>query len=293
MGVEKNSAVGVFRDRVTLLSKELGMTQERFAEHCGLQHSDISNLSRKKQIPTDVMLAVADKCNVSTDWLFGRTDIREVAQTKEENKADFDYSKVTYGDLNRILAFAAACGVLQIVHPKNKNDTLTLMVKDEDTALFLRKLQEKAIDVITDADETEFLTAWFAKKCDNSLTLSTVGLCFGIQRVFAADKYHGAFPWNYLASIGYDFVFNFTGAEWTDDSPADYQGLVWYDDGEHSDIHFDYDPYKCLYDGITGYYRNIRGIYLDPPCAIKNDSQPDTSDFTNIPNSTDDELPFN
>lgn len=273
MDTEKQTPIMIFRDRVDALRKEKKMTQAEFANHCSLPQSDIANLSRKQAVPTDVMLAIADKCGVSTDWLLGRTDIREMVHSKEKSTAEFDYSKVTYGDLNRMLAFAAACGILQIVPPKDKNDNVSLLVRHKDTADFLRRLQKKAIDVITDSDETEYLTDWFEKKC--SITMRPLWFSDGAIYEYV-DKYHGAFPWRYLCSLDKDLKFDFTGAEW-----LPYSGYVGgrVDHDPYGDSS-NYADYLCLCDGITGYYGCDTGYYPKPP-------------HNKAAAEIDEELPFN
>ncbi len=287
---KEKEPIAIFRERVEILKKEKGMTQKSFAEYCGLAHSDISNLSRKDQIPSDVMLAIADKCNVSMDWLVGRTDIREVARSKEENEnkkeeneSKFDYLNVTYGDLHKMLAFAAACGVLQIIPPTDKTGNVTLLVSDGNTGEFLRKLRNKAIDVITDPDETEFLTGWFDKKCADSDPISLWG-----RTSTSPDKYHGAFPWGYVESMN-DYSFDFYHAEWRTTDPSDERGYV-----EDTNYLVDYAPYRKLYDGIVGYYYNSRS-FPEPPQKIKKQQESSNAieSFMNIPDGIDDELPFN
>ncbi len=291
---KEKEPIAIFRERVEILKKEKGMTQKSFAEYCGLAHSDISNLSRKDQIPSDVMLAIADKCNVSMDWLVGRTDIREVARSKEENENKkeenenkFDYSNVTYGDLHKMLAFAAACGVLRIIPPTDKTGNVTLLVSDGNTGEFLRKLRNKAIDVITDPDETEFLTGWFDKKCADSDRIGFFGVLHGSSLAYL-DKYHGAFPWCYVESMN-DYFFDFHHAEWRTTDPSDERGYV-----DDPNCLVDYTPYKNLYDGIVGYYYNSRS-FPEPPQKIKKQQESSNlvDDFMHIPDGVDEELPFN
>lgn len=298
MDTRKRKSIEIFRDRVATLIKENEMTQETFAEHCGLLKTDISNLSRKQAVPDDVMLAIADKCNVSTDWLLGRTDIREMARSKEESEKDFDYSKVTYGDLNRMLAFAAACGVLQIVPPENNSDNVSLLVRNETTSEFLRRLQKKAIDVITDSDEAEYLTDWLEKKCTNNERLA-----FWFDGILGTDKYHGSFPWEYSSAIGEDLEFNFKHATWVKDNPEQEWNNAWFEylnncgilHGPYHGVDKSYSNYINLFDGFTGYY-NFEGDVVDapePPHLKKTDQQSTVNGFMNIPDGTDEELPFN
>lgn len=243
--------VDVFRDRVTTLRNELKMTQEQFADHCGLTLTDINNLTRRKKIPSEVMVAIANKCDVSTDWLLGRTSIRKTITDADTTPRKFDYSKVTVGDLNRILAYAAACGMLQIISPDSKSECVSLRVIDKQLSEFLRRLQKKAIDVITDSDESEYLTDWFEKKCANNDLVAPSG-----NITSCIDKYHGAFPWNYELSIGKDVDYDLNNAEWCNDSPANewnidhlrtstYAGNCSYEP---------YERYEDLCDGIAGYY---------------------------------------
>lgn len=290
MNTNTRGPVDVFHDRVTTLRNELKMTQEQFAKHCGLMLTDINNLTRKKKIPSEVMIAIADKCNVSTDWLLGRTTIRETATDTSTVLQNFDYSKVTAGDLNRILAYAAACGIVQIISPNEKNGLISLRVLNKELAEFLRRLQKKAIDVITDQDDAEFLTDWFEKKCANDSPLASF---LGIHE--SIDKYHGAFPWSYICAIDKDYDFDFTDAEWRNDDPSDEWNEEIYEIRDYAGncILPKYKEYRSLFDGITGYYYYPSSKYPNAPTLRPHqdpDEDPDTDlSFMNIP----DELPFN
>lgn len=68
-------------DRLRLLRKEKGQLQKDVARHLGIsergyQHYELGE--RKPDIPT--LEALADYFNVSTDYLLGRTDKREVGR---------------------------------------------------------------------------------------------------------------------------------------------------------------------------------------------------------------------
>ncbi len=290
------------RERLGQLMKDYSLSQKALAAKCGLSENDVSvlvgkNKRDKKTMSGEQLFAIAEAFDVSIDWLVGRTDIREMAHSKEESAAEFDYSKVTYGDLNRMLAFAAACGVLQIVPPKDKNDNVSLLVRHKDTADFLRRLQKKAIDVITDSDETEYLTDWFEKKCAITTSLYSFDCVFN-----CADKYHGAFPWRYLLSLDKDWRFDFTGAEWIKDNPSEEWDHAWFSYinncgisyGPYDGVDRSYENYKCLSDGITGYYCIDDIVNApEPPHKKKTDQTSGTDDFMNIPDGIDEELPFN
>ena len=245
------------RDRLKQLMEDHKYSQKQLAELSGLSQNDISSLvgknqREKKTISGEQLFAIADALNVSIDWLVGRTDYREVVYSEEQRRQDFDYSKVTVGDLNRTLAFAAACGMLQIISPDSSTECISLRVIDKQLSEFLRRLQKKAIDVITDPDETEYLTDWFEKKCSNNQVLAP----FDGNIISSVDKYHGAFPWGYVTSIGENIAFDFDDAEWRNDNPS----AEW--DSDRADIityaencsYGAYKDYLELFDGITGYY---------------------------------------
>ena len=69
----------MFGERLKLLRKSRGITQEQLAEIIGVERSSIGKYEGKsKTIPSDdVKAKIADYFNVSTDYLLGRSDVAE------------------------------------------------------------------------------------------------------------------------------------------------------------------------------------------------------------------------
>lgn len=62
-----------FSERIKSLRSSLNKTQKEFANFLGIPQSTLSSYENGKINPTiDVVSEIADKCNVSIDWLCGR-----------------------------------------------------------------------------------------------------------------------------------------------------------------------------------------------------------------------------
>lgn len=81
-----------FKDRLVLLRKELGLTQEEFAEKIGYTRTAVSawEIGRNEPSNSDT-LKIADFFGVTTDFLLGKTDIRNY--DKDEQDFKFAYHK--------------------------------------------------------------------------------------------------------------------------------------------------------------------------------------------------------
>lgn len=92
------------KDRIKQLRKELDLTQEQFAHKIGYSRTAISAWEIGRNEPSnDDTLKLADFFNVSTDYLLGKTDIRNY----EEDKAnDVDLTGLDNEDIEKIQEYA-------------------------------------------------------------------------------------------------------------------------------------------------------------------------------------------
>lgn len=65
----------IFGERFKALRNAMGKTQKEFSEFLGIPQPTLSAYESGRNKPTiDVVIAIANKCNVSIDWLCGRDD---------------------------------------------------------------------------------------------------------------------------------------------------------------------------------------------------------------------------
>ncbi|WP_147539196.1 helix-turn-helix domain-containing protein [Anaerotruncus rubiinfantis] len=75
---ENKSRLPEFQERFKLLRKELHMTQVEYAKHLGIARATIGFYENGERIPDALTLRdIAQRCEVSTDWLLGVTDTRK------------------------------------------------------------------------------------------------------------------------------------------------------------------------------------------------------------------------
>lgn len=80
----------VFGERIKTLRISLGKSQKEFAEFIGIPQPSMSAYENGKNNPTiEVLVNIADKCNVSIDWLCGRQ--AEVSLSDLSDIASFLY----------------------------------------------------------------------------------------------------------------------------------------------------------------------------------------------------------
>lgn len=83
----------IFANRIKQLRKSLDMTQKDFSEYIGIKQQTLSGYERgMMKPPLDIAKNIAEKCNVSIDWLCGLTDKKQYNEEIE-----------TYGDGIRLL----------------------------------------------------------------------------------------------------------------------------------------------------------------------------------------------
>lgn len=73
-----------------------GMTQEEFAEFLGINQTTLSTWERGLREPKfDSLIKIVNHCNVSLDWLFGRTEVQafNATPTPQEVQTAIEVSK--------------------------------------------------------------------------------------------------------------------------------------------------------------------------------------------------------
>lgn len=84
----------IFARRLKELRHEKKQTQKQFADAVGFTQATLSAYENKQKKPSlDIVLDIADKCNVSLDWLFGLSDRKEKS-----------FEPKTYSDIMDILS---------------------------------------------------------------------------------------------------------------------------------------------------------------------------------------------
>ncbi|HHV09772.1 MAG TPA: helix-turn-helix transcriptional regulator [Clostridiales bacterium] len=83
------SSFEIFQSRIKELREERGMTQKDFSEFIGISQQTLSGYERGVTTPSpDALRNIAEKCNISVDWLLGLSD-----------KKYLTYKIETYSDL--------------------------------------------------------------------------------------------------------------------------------------------------------------------------------------------------
>lgn len=69
----------VFGDRITELREEAKLTQEELADKIGITRAALSHYEKNRREPDyETLKKIADYFNVSTDWLLGRSPLRNL-----------------------------------------------------------------------------------------------------------------------------------------------------------------------------------------------------------------------
>lgn len=86
----------IFSTRIKELRDAIGMTQKEFSEHIGVKQQTLSGYERGiMKPPLDVAKNIAEKCEVSIDWLCGLSE-----------KMNYNNSLSTYADVIDLLVKA-------------------------------------------------------------------------------------------------------------------------------------------------------------------------------------------
>lgn len=282
--MNKKSSIDMLRERIKTLKNENRETQKTFAERCDISPNTLSNLmTRGKAIQYDDLEKIADACNVSIDWLVGRTDIREVQQSKQ---SEIDYYGLTYGEICKVITFLAAANVIHIIPDKEKGN-VNIQIMDETIKEFLETLTALSLASVGKKSVCVGLHAWFESETQRLLNENVV-------KEVVADKYDKAFPWK-TADVKFDYS---DIEEWTMESPADEFDAISIDRACNlAQLHSGIDEngnvimplkyqrplymesYSCLIDGIVGYPRFCDSCArnFEPTLPQIEDKQPDNT----------------
>ncbi len=82
-----------FKERFTIILEESGKSQEEFGKFIGISKPMVYHYKNGSGQPSaEVLATIADKCNVSMEWLVGRSDIRTpleiIAAHRSEDELD-------------------------------------------------------------------------------------------------------------------------------------------------------------------------------------------------------------
>lgn len=273
------------RERIEILKKENDCTAAALAEKCGAQPRDFSDLNRKDRKKPNYELAekLADTFGVSIDWLLGRTDAREVRQSKQN---EIDYYGLTYGEICKVITFLAAANVIHIIPDKEKGN-VNIQIMDETIKGFLETLVSLSLASVGKKSVCIGLHAWFESETQRLLDERVV-------KKIVADKYDKAFPWK-TADVKFDYS---DIEEWTMENPsaefdaisATYVGniqqlaLTRFMEEGACDVEVPHylsymESYSCLIDGIVGYPRFCDSCAMSDDLALPQieDKQPDNT----------------
>ena len=88
-----NKELSVFAERLRNLRNELGISQTEFVDGIGITASSLSAYEKNSKIPSiGVVKKIAEKYNVSIDWLCGLSEDKQINQEIK-----------TYSDLFKVL----------------------------------------------------------------------------------------------------------------------------------------------------------------------------------------------
>lgn len=273
------------RERIEILKKENDCTAAALAEKCGAQPRDFSDLNRKDRKKPNYELAekLADTFGVSIDWLLGRTDAREVRQSKQN---EIDYYGLTYGEICKVITFLAAANVIHII-PDKENGNINIQIMDETIKGFLETLVSLSLASVGKKSVCIGLHAWFESETQRLLDERVV-------KKIVADKYDKAFPWK-TADVKFDYS---DIEEWTMKNPSEEFDAISIDLGCNlAQLHSRIDEngnvimplkwqrplymesYSCLIDGIVGYPRFCDSCArnFEPTLPQIEDKQPDNT----------------
>ncbi len=92
------------QERIRKLRKELGLTQQKFADALGVKQNTIAQYESGRNEPIDAVISlICREFNVSEDWL--RTGEGEMFKPKSRNEELFEFAaKVAEGDPGSIQA---------------------------------------------------------------------------------------------------------------------------------------------------------------------------------------------
>lgn len=88
-----------FGDKLQTVRKEMGLSQKEFSEFLGIPQPSMSAYENGRNSPTmDVLINIAQKCNVSLDWLCGISSSKNTISTLSD-VADFFYKLLEINEI--------------------------------------------------------------------------------------------------------------------------------------------------------------------------------------------------
>lgn len=123
-----------FSTRIKDSRESLGMTQKEFSEHVGIKQQTLSGYERGiMKSPLDIVKGIAEKCNISIDWLCGLSDRVTINEYKEGSQ--------TYSDIIKTLFEFEKTGMLneliQSGSYESEPEFVSLEFKDTDLKFFI------------------------------------------------------------------------------------------------------------------------------------------------------------
>lgn len=89
----------ILGNRIADLRKSNKLSQIEFAKILNISNTTLSQYESGKRIPSDdVKIQIADYFNVSLDYLFGRTNVMNIAESILKNNATSIHLNTTYQD---------------------------------------------------------------------------------------------------------------------------------------------------------------------------------------------------
>lgn len=91
-----------FSNRFRQLKEESNLTLKDLSEELGISVPNLSYYMKGREPSYDILISIADYFNVTTDWLIGRTDAKNVSQEslyeQVENTLDLKDNQKLFGD---------------------------------------------------------------------------------------------------------------------------------------------------------------------------------------------------
>lgn len=73
----RKEVVHMVNNRIRELRKNLGWSQEVLAKEIGTTQQAVSRMENNAyDIPSDILIKISDKCNVTTDYILGISDVK-------------------------------------------------------------------------------------------------------------------------------------------------------------------------------------------------------------------------
>lgn len=150
----------IFSIRIKELREKMGMTQKEFSEHIGIRQQTLSGYERGvMKPPLDVAKNIAEKCNISLDWLCGLPEKENLEVVKD------------YKDLFQLLIIITEqCPKLWNIYVSNPNfpDERAVFNTTDTTIVNFFKDWEKMFDLYSDGTIDEHLYhLWLDDKLKN------------------------------------------------------------------------------------------------------------------------------